>query len=168
MSRREFLKVTGTASALAMTGLAGPRSFAQSPMDLDRLKSRNRDRSTVVAQHGMVCTAQPLATMAGIDVLKAGGNCVDAAICANAMLGLTEAASCGIGGDLFAILWIEKDQKLYGLNASGRAPYEWSLDEASKLGLEKIEGRILPTYYSRDDPRAHNFIIFSRAPVNSG
>ena len=142
MSRRDFLKMTGTASALAMTGLAGRRTFAaDSPMDLSRLKARNRDRSTVVAQHGIVCTSQPLATMAGIDVLKAGGNCVDAAICANAMLGLTEAAACGIGGDLFAILWIEKDQKLYGLNASGRAPYAWNLDEAKKRELTSIPAR---------------------------
>ncbi len=142
MSRRDFLKMTGTASALAMTGLAGRRTFAaDSPMDLSRLKARNRDRSTVVAQHGIVCTSQPLATMAGIDVLKAGGNCVDAAICANAMLGLTEAAACGIGGDLFAILWIEKDQKLYGLNASGRSPYAWNLDEAKKRELTRSPAR---------------------------
>ena len=79
--------------------------------------------------------------MAGIDILKAGGNCVDAAIATNAMLGLTEPASNGIGGDLFAILWVEKDQRLYGLNASGRAPYAWNLDKASKLGLTSIPGR---------------------------
>ncbi len=76
--------------------------------------------------------------MAGVDVLKAGGNCVDAAICTNAMLGLTEPASNGIGGDLFAIVWIEKDKKLYGLNASGRAPYDWNLSVAESLGLDSI------------------------------
>ncbi len=141
MSRRDFLRTTSAATFLAMTGMAGRTAGADSPIDLDRLKARNRDRSTVVAQHGMVCTAQPLATMAAIDILKSGGNCIDAAICANAMLGLTEAAACGIGGDLFAIVWIEKDQKLYGLNASGRSPYAWSLDEANKRGLEKIESR---------------------------
>ena len=141
MSRRDFLKTTGAATFLAMTGTAGQTGGADSPMNLDRLKDRNRDRSTVVAQHGMVCTAQPLATLAAIDMLKSGGNCIDAAICANAMLGLTEAAACGIGGDLFAILWIEKDSKLYGLNASGRSPYAWNLDEAHKRGLEKIESR---------------------------
>jgi gamma-glutamyltranspeptidase/glutathione hydrolase len=128
-------------TALAMSGWTGSASVAEAPIDLDRLKARNRDRSTVVAQHGMVCTAQPLATLAAIDILKSGGNCVDAAICANAMLGLTEAASCGIGGDLFAILWIEKDKKLYGLNASGRSPYGWSIEEANKRGVKKIEGR---------------------------
>ena len=124
-----------------MAGLAGRSEGAESPIDLSRLKTRNRDRSTVVAQHGIVCTAQPLATMAAIDILKSGGNCVDAAICANAMLGLTEAAACGIGGDLFAIVWIEQDQKLYGLNASGRSPYAWNLAAANERGLEKIEGR---------------------------
>jgi gamma-glutamyltranspeptidase/glutathione hydrolase len=147
MSRRDFLKMTGAASALAMAGFPGRASLAESPMDLGRLKSRNRDRSTVVAQHGIVCTAQPLATMAGIDVLKSGGNCIDAAICANAMLGLTEAAACGMGGDLFAILWIEKDKKLYGLNASGRAPYAWSLDEANKREVKKIS-RTTPLSWS--------------------
>ena len=86
----------------------------------------------------MVCTSQPLATLAGVDILRAGGNCVDAAIAANAMLGLTEPASNGIGGDLFAIVWIEANQKLYGLNASGRAPYDWNLQAAADLGLESI------------------------------
>ena len=91
-------------------------------IDAGRLAARNQNRSTVVAQHGMVCASQPLATMVGIDILKAGGNCIDAAIATNAMLGLTEPASNGIGGDLFAILWSEKDQRLFGLNASGRSP----------------------------------------------
>jgi gamma-glutamyltranspeptidase/glutathione hydrolase len=86
----------------------------------------------------MVCASQPLATMVGIDVLKAGGNCVDAAIATNAMLGLTEPASNGIGGDLFAIVWIEKDQRLYGLNASGRAPYDWNLGDALAMGFDFI------------------------------
>jgi gamma-glutamyltranspeptidase/glutathione hydrolase len=99
---------------------------------------RNRDRSDVVAGQGMVCTSQPLASMAGIDVLKAGGNAVDAAVAANAVLSVVEPMSCGPGGDLFAIVWIEKDRKLYGLNASGRAPYEWNLKEAASLGLDRI------------------------------
>ncbi len=138
-SRRNFLKTTGAAaSALAIAGLDAHRARGGSPINLGRLNARNRDRSTVVCQHGIVCTSQPLASMAGIDVLKSGGNCVDAAICANAMLGLTESAACGIGGDLFAILWIEKDQKLYGLNASGRAPYAWNLEEANRRGLKNI------------------------------
>ena len=77
MSRREFLKTTGAATALAITGFSDESIAADSPIDLARLKTRNRDRSTVVAQHGIVCTAQPLATMAAIDILKSGGNCVE-------------------------------------------------------------------------------------------
>jgi gamma-glutamyltranspeptidase/glutathione hydrolase len=107
-------------------------------IDQKLLEARNQNRSTVVCQHGMVCASQPLAAMAGIDILKAGGNCVDASISTNAVLGVTEPASNGIGGDLFAILWSERDQRLYGLNASGRAPYDWTLDAAQKLGLKSI------------------------------
>jgi len=106
--------------------------------DPARLRARNRDRSAVVAEHGMVCSSQPLATLIGVDLLRAGGTCVDAAIGTNAALGLMEPASCGLGGDLFALVWIEKDRKLYGLNASGRAPAEWTLERARKLGLERI------------------------------
>lgn len=79
-------------------------------------------RSEVIAQNGMAATAQPLATQVALDILKKGGNAIDAAIAANAMLGLVEPASCGIGGDLFAIVWDAKTKKLYGLNASGRSP----------------------------------------------
>jgi gamma-glutamyltranspeptidase/glutathione hydrolase len=106
--------------------------------DLRPLEHRNQNRSTVIGTHGMVCTSQPLASLAGVEALKAGGNAIDAAICADAMLGLVEPMSCGIGGDLFAILWVEKDKKLYGLNASGRAPYNWNLEAAKGLGLTSI------------------------------
>ena len=76
-------------------------------------------RSEVIAENGMVATSHPLATNVGIDILKNGGNAIDAAIAANAAIGLMEPTGNGIGGDLFAIIWIEKDKKLYGLNASG-------------------------------------------------
>src|SRR5687767_364234 len=79
-------------------------------------------RSEVIAQHGMACTSQPLATQAAIDVLRQGGSAVDAAIAANAVLGVVEPPSCGIGGDLFAIVWDTASGKLHGLNASGRSP----------------------------------------------
>ena len=81
-------------------------------------------RSVVIAPHGMVATSQPLAAQIGLDVLKKGGNAVDAALAVNAALGLMEPMSCGIGGDLYAIVWDAKKQKLYGLNASGRSPYK--------------------------------------------
>ncbi len=85
-------------------------------------------RSEVIAQNGMVATSHPLATQVGVDILKNGGNAIDAAIAANAAIGLMEPTGNGIGGDLFAIIWIEKDKKLYGLNASGRSPKNLTLD----------------------------------------
>ena len=98
----------------------------------------HQSRSAVVAQHGIVATSQPLAAQAGLDVLKAGGNAADAAIAANAVIGLTEPMSCGIGGDLFVIYWDSKTQKLYGLNASGRSPYKLNRDVIRNLGLTEI------------------------------
>jgi gamma-glutamyltranspeptidase / glutathione hydrolase len=95
-------------------------------------------RSVVTASHGMVATSQPLAVQAGLDVLKAGGNAADAAIAADAMLGLVEPMSCGIGGDLFVMYWDAKTSKLYGLNASGRSPYTINRDVFKQKGLEKI------------------------------
>lgn len=95
-------------------------------------------RSEVLATHGMAATSHPLATQVALDILKAGGNAVDAAIAANAMLGLVEPTGCGIGGDLFAIVWDAESGKLHGLNASGRAPrgleLQWFLDN----GYERI------------------------------
>src|SRR5450755_4002222 len=84
-------------------------------------------RSVVMAQHGMVCTSHPLATEAAMDVLRKGGNAIDAAIAANAVLGVTDPEMDGIGGDLFAIVYDSKTKKLYGLNASGRSPYNLTL-----------------------------------------
>jgi len=95
-------------------------------------------RSEVIAQNGMVCSSHPLATQVGIDILKKGGTAVDAAIAVNACLGLMEPTGCGVGGDLFAIVWDAKTQKLYGLNASGRAPKNISIDRLKAKGLSKI------------------------------
>jgi gamma-glutamyltranspeptidase/glutathione hydrolase len=98
----------------------------------------HKSRSTVLARHGMAATSQPLATATAVRVLQQGGNAVDAAIAANAVLGLVEPMSCGIGGDLFAIVWDAKTQKLYGLNASGRAPYAATIDVFRAKGLTEI------------------------------
>ena len=95
-------------------------------------------RSETIAKNGMVCAAQPLAVEIGIDILKAGGSAVDAMIAVNAALGLMEPVSCGVGGDLFAIVWDAKSQKLYGLNASGRSPYLLTIDEVKKRGLASM------------------------------
>ncbi len=95
-------------------------------------------RSEVIAQHGMAATSHPLATQIALDILKKGGTAVDAAIAANAALGLMEPTGCGIGGDLFAIVWDSKTQKLYGLNASGRSPASLTLEWFRENGYEKI------------------------------
>src|SRR5690606_19719624 len=90
-------------------------------------RNPRQSRSAVIAKNGIVATSQPLATQVGLEVLKAGGNAADAAIAANAMLGVVEPMSCGIGGDLFVLYWDAKTSQLYGLNASGRSPYAMNL-----------------------------------------
>jgi gamma-glutamyltranspeptidase / glutathione hydrolase len=98
----------------------------------------HKTRSAVMARHGMAATSQPLATEAAIRILRQGGNAVDAAIAANAVLGVVEPMSCGLGGDLFAIIWDNKTKKLYGLNASGRAPAAATIDLFKAKGLTAI------------------------------
>ena len=95
-------------------------------------------RSEVIAKHGMAATSQPLATQVALDILKAGGNAIDAAIAANATLGLMEPTGNGMGGDLFAIIWDAKTKKIYGLNASGRSPKSLTLDYFKENGYTKI------------------------------
>ena len=95
-------------------------------------------RSAAVGKQGMAATSQPLATLAAIETLKAGGNAIDAAIAANAVLCVTEPTGCGIGGDLFAMVWDAKSKRLYGLNASGRSPRGLSMEEFQRRKLQFI------------------------------
>ena len=95
-------------------------------------------RSPVLATSAMAATSQPLATQVALDVMKNGGNAIDAAIAANALLGLVEPTGNGIGGDLFAIVWDAKTKKLYGLNASGRSPKSLSLEWFAQNGHQSI------------------------------
>jgi gamma-glutamyltranspeptidase/glutathione hydrolase len=103
-------------------------------------------RSPVVAPHGAAATAHPLATQIAIDVLKKGGSAVDAAIAANAALGLLEPVSNGMGGDLFAIVWDPKTKKLYGYNGSGRSAKGLSLAELRKVAAAKGNPEHIPSY----------------------
>ena len=101
---------------------------------------RNR-RSEVVARHGMVATSQPLAVQVGVEILKRGGHAVDAAIATNAMLGLVEPMSCGLGGDLFAIVWDSETETLAGFNGSGRAPKAMTRELFASRDLDRIPDR---------------------------
>ncbi|NND78720.1 MAG: gamma-glutamyltransferase [Maribacter sp.] len=105
----------------------------------DRLTGESfTTRSEILAQNGMAATSQPLATQVALDILKKGGSAMDAAIAANAVLGLVEPASCGIGGDVFAIVWSAEEKKLYGFNGSGRAPESLSIDYFMEKGLKYV------------------------------
>ena len=126
---------------LALLGVAAVLpSYAQ----IDRVTGKNfATRSEVLATHGMVCTSVPAATQVGLEILKRGGSAVDAAIAANATLGLMEPISNGIGGDLFAIVYSAKDNKLYGINGSGRSPLGLSYEQM-KTELGKLHRQTIP------------------------
>ena len=132
-----WIKVSFVLLVLLIVGL---RLNAQ----IDRITGKNfATRSEVLARHGMVCTSVPAATEVGIDILKRGGSAVDAAISANATLGLMEPVSNGIGGDLFAIVYSAKENKLYGINGSGRSPLGLSYDQM-KAELAKLHRETIP------------------------
>ncbi|AKC86243.1 gamma-glutamyltransferase [Pseudoxanthomonas suwonensis] len=95
-------------------------------------------RSEVIAPHAMAATSHPLATQIALDVMRQGGSAMDAAIAANAALGLMEPTGNGIGGDLFAIVWDPRTKRLYGYNGSGRSPQSLTLDEFRRRGLAEI------------------------------
>ncbi len=122
-------------AALALLAAPGPAADRPAPRPGQAL------RSEAVAVNGMVCTSHPLAAQIGLDVLKAGGNAVDAAVAASAAMGLMEPTSCGIGGDLFAIVYDAKTRQLHGLNASGPAPKNATLQYFRDKKLDAIPER---------------------------
>ncbi|MBY5991191.1 gamma-glutamyltransferase [Ferrimonas balearica] len=124
----------GLALGLALSSLLAPSAVAYDRITGEPFASR----SPVYAEQGMAATSQPLATQVALDILKSGGNAIDAAIAANAVLGLVEPTGCGIGGDLFAIVWDAESQQLHGLNASGRSPQSLTLEEFQRRGLDYI------------------------------
>jgi gamma-glutamyltranspeptidase/glutathione hydrolase len=107
-------------------------------MCADRFDAPFSTRSEVHAVNGMAATSHPLATQVAIDVLKAGGSAVDAAIAANAALGLMEPTGNGIGGDLFAIVWDPKTKKLHGYNGAGRSPKALTLKHFQDKGITEV------------------------------
>lgn len=128
--------------SLAIVGVIA--GCAISSAQIDRITGKAfATRSEVLARHGMVCTSVPAATQVGLDILKRGGSAVDAAIAANATLGLMEPVSNGVGGDLFAIVYSAKENKLYGINGSGRSPSGLSYDQM-KTELDKLGRKTIP------------------------
>ncbi len=125
---RPALPAACTALAISLTGLTSFQLTAQRP-------STMAGRSVVYAPHGMVATSQPLASSTGLDVLRRGGNAIDAAIAAAAVLSVTEPHMTGIGGDMFAIVWLAKEHRLVALNASGRAGSRTSRDTMQARGF---------------------------------
>src|SRR5215472_16028484 len=99
---------------------------------------RNQTRSMVISRNGIVAAESPLAAQAGVRILEHGGNAVDAAIATNAMMGVVEPMMNGIGGDLFAIVYDSKANKLYGMNASGWAPKGLTIEYLQKQGIRSM------------------------------
>jgi gamma-glutamyltranspeptidase/glutathione hydrolase len=149
MARREWLTRLSLAvlmldggTTMPVVRASGPEPMLASIGSYDRPAANPRQsRSVVIARNGIVATSQPLAAQAGLEILKSGGNAIDSAIATNAVIGLTEPMSCGIGGDLFVIYWEAKSGKLYGLNASGRSPYKLTREIFKSKNITEI-----PTY----------------------
>ncbi len=128
----------------ALTTLLVLAFAAAASAQIDRITGKPfATRSEVLGRHGMVCTSVPAATQVGLDILKRGGSAVDAAIAANATLGLMEPVSNGVGGDLFAIVYSARENKLYGLNGSGRSPLGLSYDQM-RSELVKLKRETIP------------------------
>jgi gamma-glutamyltranspeptidase/glutathione hydrolase len=152
MRRRTFLATLPLAAAATAGAEAGPSGGGDAGLARPDIHGGDRiagesfaSRSTVWGLHGAAATAHPLATLTAIDILRAGGSAVDAAVAANACLGLLEPISCGVGGDCFAMVWDPKAGKLAGLNGSGRSPRSLSLAtqrELARGGLIASHGAV--------------------------
>ena len=101
-------------------------------------QGRTQARSMVISRHGIVASEHPLASRIGVEMLERGGNAIDAAVAANAAMGLVAPMANGIGGDLFAIVYEAKSGKLYGLNASGWAPAGLTPEFLTSRGITKM------------------------------
>src|SRR5262245_36964338 len=149
MHRRRFLATLpfmAAATTFAQSRAGNPNLNRPDVRAGDRVDGATfASRSAVWGVHGAAATSHPLATLAAIDTLKAGGSAVDAAITANSCLGFLEPTANGIGGDCFAMLWDTKERKVVGLNGSGRSPANLSLGTVrsrAKNGLIPTSGAI--------------------------
>ena len=138
MGRTREVAMTRSAFLLALAALSGSRIASAG----DRITGLPfATRSEVLATHGMAATSQPLATQIAVEVLRQGGSAVDAAIAANAALGLMEPTGAGVGGDLFAIVWDPKAGRLFGFNGSGRSPRALPLSYFKEHGIARIPSK---------------------------
>jgi gamma-glutamyltranspeptidase / glutathione hydrolase len=134
-SARSFLRVTVSVATLTLMFLTTAHTYSDGKRWASEIKP---GRSIVRAEHGMVASSQPLASQVGLEVLKRGGNAVDASIAMAAVLNVTEPMMTGIGGDMFALVYWSKTRELKGLNASGRAPHALNLDYFKKKGITSM------------------------------
>jgi gamma-glutamyltranspeptidase/glutathione hydrolase len=137
VSRRSALGRLGAMASVSLVSLGTGRSLLAAGYDRSGTDP-SQSRSVVLARNGMTATSHPLATQTGLDVLRNGGTAADACIAMNAMLSVVEPMSCGLGGDMFALYWDSKSQKLSGLNGSGRAPLSISREVFAKEKLTMI------------------------------
>jgi len=146
--------VTGLVAMLATPTAQSPNAFGVPSADVPQPGAMikavpgsraqgwlSQGRSEVLARHGLVATSDPLAAQAGLDILRQGGNAIDAAVATGAVLDVTSQNDTGIGGDLFALVYVAKDKKLYALNSGGWAPNGWTPEFFTKtLGVKSVPG----------------------------
>src|SRR5213075_1617693 len=146
------IAVIGLAAALATPAAQSPNAFGVPSTDRPQPGTAikavpgsraqgwlSQGRSEVLARHGMVATSDPLAAEAGLEILRRGGNAIDAAVATGAVLDVTSQNDTGIGGDLFALVYVAKDKKLYALNSGGWAPTGWTPEFFTKtLGVKSV------------------------------